>query len=69
MNCERARALECGDLSPLLRLWRLVAGPRAAARGLNLGALLGLDGDKSPTESADKSAHSKACDGASSVHS
>src|SRR5213593_3933121 len=31
---ERNLCLECGDLSPLLPLWRLVAkaGPRAAAR-------------------------------------
>ena len=52
--------LACGDLSPLLPLWRLVskAAPRPAARGKTDRPHL-LDGDKSPAESADKSAHSK----------
>jgi hypothetical protein len=53
--------LECGDLSPLFPLWRLVAkaGPRSATRGRKPDAPLGFDGDKSPAESADESAHSK----------
>ena len=63
MKHECSRGLECGDLSSLFRLWPLVAkaGLRAAARGASLGVLLAFDGDKSPAESADKSAHSKAC--------
>jgi hypothetical protein len=55
--------LERGDSSPLSLLWRLVAkaGPRPAARRRKLDTPLAFDGDKSPAESADKSAHSKAC--------
>ena len=56
----RGKNLECGDLSPLLPLWRLVAkaGPRPARPG-GFGRLPAFDGDKSPAESADKSAHSR----------
>ena len=45
-----------------MSLWRLVAKEalRSAARK-KVGAPYPFDGDKSPTESADKSAHSKAC--------
>lgn len=55
-----ARYVECGDLSPLSAPDRLAgqAGPRPAARG-RAGARSSSDGDKSPAESADKSAHSK----------
>jgi hypothetical protein len=62
-NDEESRGcnknLECGDLSPLLPLWRLVAkaGPRSAARQCWTPSPFG--GDKSPAESVDKSAHSK----------
>ena len=56
--------LECGDLSPLFLLWRLVAKaePRSAARGKQSDTPPAFDGDKSPAKSADKSAHSKAGD-------
>jgi hypothetical protein len=55
-----ARYVECGDLSPLSAPDRLDgrAEPRSAARE-NPGALAAYDGDKSPAESAAKSAHSK----------
>jgi len=52
-------ALECGDLSPLSPSGGLVrqTAPRPAARGE--GVAFDFDGDKSPTESGDKSPHSK----------
>ena len=61
IHTRSAWILECGDLSPLFLLWRLVAkaGPRSAARGMQSEDSCELDGDKSPAESADKSAHSK----------
>jgi len=56
------KVLECGDLSLLLLLWRLVAkaGPRSSGPASNRDAARAFDGDKSPAESADKSMHSKA---------
>ncbi len=54
-NYESSRAgvknVECGDLSPLSPLWRLVAkaGPRIAERlGTTTGRSLAFNGDKSP---------------------
>jgi hypothetical protein len=51
--------LECGDLSPLWSLDRLVgqAEPRSAAPEDSRCAL--FDGDKSPAESGENSPHSK----------
>jgi len=56
----RASVLECGDLSPLWLLGRLVgkAEPRAAAPG-GFPTRGTFDGDRSPAESGDKSPHSK----------
>jgi hypothetical protein len=58
-------------LSPLSPLWRLVAEAGTQPERQHLGASIGLerdsnvfpaiDGDRSPAESADKSAHSKVC--------
>jgi hypothetical protein len=62
-NVEGSRILdkdlECGDLSPLSRLADLSARQSRVQR---LGAVAHpdrFDGDKSPAQSADKSAHSK----------
>jgi len=59
------KVLECGDLSLLLLLWRLVAkaGPRSSGLASKRDAARAFDGDKSPAESADKSVHSKAAAG------
>src|SRR6266498_2044798 len=57
--CAQPANLECGDLSPLLPLWRLVAKADPRSEAGRVGRLSAIDGDKSPAESADKSAHSK----------
>src|SRR5437867_10763597 len=51
--------LECGDLSPLFRFGDLSPKQGRVQRPARIGRLPAFDGDKSPAESADKSAHSK----------
>jgi len=55
-----ARALECGDSSPLSVLCRLVGKAEPRSSGLRkFPRAPALDGDKSPAESGDESPHSK----------
>src|SRR5437867_4017368 len=51
--------LECGDLSPLCCFGDLSPKQGRVQRPGRVGRLPAFDGDKSPAESADKSAHSK----------
>src|SRR5262245_41128181 len=58
------RALECGDLSPLWALIRLVESAEPRFSGLPDSpqariAICSFHGDKSPAQSGDKSPHSK----------
>jgi len=51
--------LECGDLSPLFGFGDLSPKQGRVQRPGRFGRLPAFDGDKSPAESADKSAHSE----------
>ena len=64
MICGRATDLECGELSLHSRLRRFVAKPvpRPAERA-KTGGVAQPNGDRSPAESVDRSAHSKPCSG------
>src|SRR5438093_13528049 len=59
LRAQVSKNLECGDLSPLLPLCDLSPKQGRVQWPGRVGRLPAFDGDKSPAESADKSAHSK----------
>src|SRR5216117_3646676 len=59
LRAQVGKNLECGDLSPLLPLCDLSPKQGRVQRPGRVGRLPTFDGDKSPAESAYKSAHSK----------